>query len=88
MKKKSSPDSDELRPEYGSDLFGSMKANRFAGAELAFKGRRVVYLDEDVAEVFDTPEAVNSLLRSTIRAMRAAAPRVAEKSVRAKRRLS
>jgi hypothetical protein len=88
MKKKSSPDSDELRPEYGAELFDNMKVNRFGGSELAFKSRRIVYLDEDVAEVFDTPEAVNSILRSAIRAMRTAAPRVAEKSVRAKRRAS
>jgi len=87
MKKKRSPE-DELRPEYGPDLFGAMKANRFAGVELTFKGRRAVYLDEDVAEVFDTPEAVNTVLRSAIRAMRRAAPAAPSKSVRAKSRAS
>jgi hypothetical protein len=74
MEKKSSPDSDELQPEYGPELFSSMKASRFAAAELKFKGRRAVYLDEDVAEVFETSEAVNAVLRSTIRAMRSASP--------------
>ena len=82
MKKKTSL-SDDLRPDYGPELFQRMKPNRFAGKDLVFKGRAVV-LDEDVAEVFDTPEAVNTVLRSAIRAMRKAAPR----TVRAKRRAS
>ena len=88
MKKKNSPDSDELRPEYGPELFRKMKPNRFAGAELTFKGRRAVYLDADVAEVFDTPEAVNTVLRSAIRAMRTATPKTSAKTVRAKGRAS
>jgi hypothetical protein len=69
MKKK-----DELRPEYGEELFGAMKANRFAGRDLTFKGRRAIYLDDDVAEVFDSAEAVNTVLRSVIRAMRSTMP--------------
>jgi hypothetical protein len=56
--------------------------------ELKFKGRRAVFLDEDVAEVFDTPEAVNAVLRSAIRAMRTAAPQTSAKTARAKRRAS
>jgi len=89
MKKNATPDlGDDLRPEYGPELFRSMKPNRFAGAELTFKGRRAVYLDEDVAEVFDSPEAVNVVLRSAIRAMRTSAPKSSGKSVRAKRRTS
>ena len=88
MKKKNSPDSDDLRPEYGPELFRNMKRNRFAGMELEFKGRRAVYLDADVAEVFDTPEAVNTVLRSAIRAMRTATPKTSAKTVRAKRRAS
>ena len=43
-----------------------MKRNRFAGMELVLKGRPAVYLDQDVAEVFDTPEAVNTVLRLAI----------------------
>jgi hypothetical protein len=88
MKKKDSPDTDELRPQYGADLFRTMKPNRFASADLIFKGRRAVYLDEDVAEVFDTPEAVNTVLRSAIRAIRTATPVTSAKTVRAKRRAS
>jgi hypothetical protein len=34
-----------------------MKSNRISRTQLQFKGRRAVYLDEDVAEVFDTPKA-------------------------------
>ena len=72
MKKRTSHDVYELRPEYGPELFQRMKRNRFAGRELEFKGHRAVFLDKDVAEVFDTPEAVNTVLRSAIRAMRTA----------------
>jgi hypothetical protein len=90
MKKKSSPDlNDDLRPNYGAALFRTMKPNRFAGMDLQFKGRRAVYLDADVAEVFDTPEAVNTVLRSAMRAMRRAMPAAASSSTaRAKRRVS
>jgi len=77
---------DDLRPRYGAEFFNTMKPNRFAGTELTFKGRRAVYLDADVAEVFDTSEAVNTVLRATIRAMRRAAPPRSRKS--AKRRTS
>jgi hypothetical protein len=87
MKKKTCPDeNDELRPHYGAELFRTMKANRFAETDLKFNGRRAVYLDADVAEVFDTSEAVNIILRSAIRAMRRAAPATSPKTVRAKRR--
>lgn len=34
-----------------------------------------IYLDEDVAQVFDSSEAVNTVLRSAIKAMRQAAPK-------------
>jgi hypothetical protein len=84
MKKNNSLESNDLRPEYGPELFGQMKANRFAGQDLKFKGRRAIYLDADVAEVFDTPEAVNTVLRSAIRAMRSAVPSTSARAVRAK----
>lgn len=42
---------DELRPNYGAELFRAMKPNRFAGSDLKFKGRRGVDLGSDVAEV-------------------------------------
>jgi hypothetical protein len=86
MKKRTSHEPDELRPEYGPELFQNMKPNRFAGRNLEFKGNRAVYLDPDVAEVFNTPEAVNTVLRSAIRAMRTAAPR--QKTSHTKRRAS
>jgi hypothetical protein len=89
MKKRTSPDdNDDLRPEYGAELFGAMKPNRFAGAGLTFKGHRAVYLDADVAEVFDTPEAVNTVLRSAIRAMRRVTAPASTKSPSKKRRVS
>lgn len=87
MKKKSSPDlDDDLRPEYGPELFRNMKPNRFAGMDLKFKGRRAVLLDEDVAEVFDQ-ESVNTVLRSAMKAMRtaAAAPKKTRATATAKK---
>lgn len=89
MKKKASPEqNDDLQPEYGPELFGAMKPNRFAGTALSFKGHRAVYLDADVAEVFDTPEAVNTVLRSAIRAMRRVTLPESSKSPSRKRRAS
>jgi hypothetical protein len=73
MKKKTA-DSDELRPEYPKEFFQSMKPNRFAGG-----GERRVILDADVAEVFDSSEAVNTVLRSTIKAMRNAGTKVSKR---------
>jgi hypothetical protein len=76
MRKKSSPEplDDDLRPEYGPDFFKNMRPNRFAGVTFA----PPIYLDEDVAEVFDSSEAVNTVLRSAIKAMRKAAPKRAK----------
>jgi hypothetical protein len=76
MKKKelSDPDLDDgLRPHYPAEFFRNMKPNRFAGMDLKFKGRPPIVLDADVAEVFDSPEAVNTVLRSVIKAMRTSA---------------
>ena len=58
--------SDELLPEY---RFGYSKAkpNRFAARFQ--KGARAVVLDPDVAQVFTTPESVNSVLRALIATM-------------------
>jgi hypothetical protein len=70
MKKMSSDDlDDDLRPHYDFD-FKNSKPNRFAGMDLKFKGRPSIILDTDVAEVFDSPEAVNTVLRTVIKAMR------------------
>jgi len=74
MKKISSSETrDELRPEYDLD-FKRMRPNRFASR---LKGKSVVavVLDQDVADVFQSSEAVNDLLRSVIKAMPSPAPR-------------
>jgi hypothetical protein len=73
MRKKSSPEplDDDLRPEYGPEFFKHMKPNRFAGIAIASP----MYLDQDVAEVVDSSEAVNVVLRSAIKAMRKTAPK-------------
>ena len=84
MKKKSSEDlDDDLRPHYDFD-FSKMKPNRFAGMQLSVP----IYLDDDVAEVFDSSEAVNMVLRSAIRAMRSAGAKRARKRPSSKRRAS
>ena len=86
MKNKDSPEptDDDLRAEYGADFFKSMKRNRFAGLTIA----PPIYLDEDVAEVFDSSEAVNSVLRSAIKAMRTATPKRALSKRFQKRKVS
>ncbi|MBW4566453.1 MAG: hypothetical protein KME31_00055 [Tolypothrix carrinoi HA7290-LM1] len=56
-----------MLPEYHLD-YHSAKPNRFAGKS----GKRkmtVVVLDEDVAQVFTTPESVNKVLRALIETM-------------------
>lgn len=58
---------DELLSEYHLD-YSKAKPNRFtAGAEKQLL--KVVVLDEDVAQVFTTPESVNTLLRVLIECM-------------------
>lgn len=58
---------DELLAEYH---FGYKKAkpNRFATHEETPR-LKVVVLDEDVAQVFTTPESVNKVLRALIKTM-------------------
>ena len=57
---------DELLPEYQFD-YKKAKPNRFANRSGKPK-LTVVVLDEDVAEVFSTPESVNNVLRALIEA--------------------
>jgi hypothetical protein len=58
---------DDLLSEYHLD-YSKAKPNRFTnGAEKQLL--KVVVLDEDVAQVFTTPESVNSLLRVLIESM-------------------
>lgn len=58
---------DELLSEYHLD-YQEAKPNRFA--ERSGTNRlKVVILDEDVAQVFTTPESVNKVLRALIESM-------------------
>lgn len=58
---------DELLDEYRFD-YTKVKPNRFVNQESTAK-RTVVVLDEDVAQVFTTPESVNQVLRALIESM-------------------
>ncbi len=77
MKKTSSKPADDLRPEYNFD-FKQMRPNPYAKR---LKGKSVIsiVLDEDVAGVFDTSEAVNDALRSVMRTTRDRASRTPDK---------
>jgi len=57
---------DDMRREYRFD-YSKSKPNRFAGR--ASHGRTVVVLDPDIAEVFDSAESVNNVLRALIATM-------------------
>jgi len=66
---------DDIRTEYRFD-YGKARPNRFAGRSKG--GRLVVVLDPDIAQVFTTPESVNTVLRALITNMPPAAkPKVA-----------
>ena len=58
---------DELLAEYSFD-YQKAKPNRFAARNETQK-LTVVVLDEDVAQVFTTPESVNRVLRALIELM-------------------
>lgn len=58
--------SEDMLPEYRLD-YRKAKPNRFATSDR--KRRVAVLLDEDIAEVFTTPTAVNKALRAFIEAM-------------------
>ncbi|NUN64345.1 hypothetical protein HCU40_06200 [Pseudanabaena biceps] len=65
---KNQPNSDdELLAEYSLD-YQKAKPNRFASRS-EVQSLRFVVLDEDVAQVFTTPEAVNKVLRALIESM-------------------
>jgi hypothetical protein len=64
----SSPDdTDNLAAEYAFD-YTKAKPNRFASPG-SQHSKTVVVLDEDIAQVFPTSEAVNKALRHLIAAM-------------------
>lgn len=78
MKKKTSEEAnDDLRAHYDFD-YSKMKPNRFAERPKVYR-QTYVALDEDVSEVFQTSESVNAVLRSAIKALRAAASDATEK---------
>lgn len=85
VKKTSGQPRDDLRPHYDFNDERT-KPNKFAGIALKFKGRRTVFLDEDVADAFDSSEAVNTFLRSAIKAMRVSVPKRAASNSTSKRR--
>lgn len=58
---------DDLQPEYRFE-YHKEKPNLFATGNNVEK-LKVVVLDDDVAQVFTTPEAVNKALRAFIEAM-------------------
>jgi hypothetical protein len=58
---------DDLLPEYDFD-YTRAKPNRFA-SRVNQPLLKVVVLDEDVAQVFTTPESVNKVLRGLIESM-------------------
>jgi hypothetical protein len=55
-----------MLPNYRFD-YSKARRNRFAARYKT--GSRVVLLDPDVAEVFTTPESVNSVLRALLATM-------------------
>jgi hypothetical protein len=68
----------EMRSEYNFD-YRQARPNRFAGR--IDKNRLVVVLDPDIAEVFTTPESVNTVLRALINTMpKVRKPRMNHKS--------
>ncbi|NJK35834.1 MAG: hypothetical protein HC919_13350 [Oscillatoriales cyanobacterium SM2_2_1] len=58
---------DELSPEYRFD-YQKVQSNQFAAGHKTQQST-VVVLDEDVAQVFTTPESVNKVLRALIKSM-------------------
>lgn len=58
------PNTDDLMPEYQFD-YQKGKPNRFVKQQ-SEQSLKVVVLDEDVAQVFTTPESVNQALRLLI----------------------
>jgi hypothetical protein len=58
---------DELLAQYRFD-YTKAKPNRFAASD-GKQLLKVVVLDEDIAQVFTTPESVNKVLRALIESM-------------------
>ena len=82
MKRTSTPESempvdDDLLPEYDLD-YSKGGPNRYAGK--IDKSQVVVLLEPDIAEVFTTPESVNTVLRALIATMPATPAKSARKA--------
>ena len=71
---------DELRPEYRFD-YSKARPNRFL--EGLTPGGIAVFLEPDVAKVFNSSETVNRFLRSVIQAVREKSPGTAAKKRKA-----
>jgi hypothetical protein len=65
--KKVKSTSDDLRPEYKRSDFKRLERGMYY--QRVKPSSNVVVLDPDVASVFRSPESVNSLLRSVIKAL-------------------
>ncbi|NEU80276.1 hypothetical protein [Nostoc sp. UIC 10630] len=59
---------DELLTDYHFD-YKKAKPNRFTAQSRRKQLLKVVVLDEDLAQVFTTPESVNKVLRALIESM-------------------
>lgn len=57
---------DDMKPEYSFD-YQKARTNRFAGQ--SDDRRTVVVLDPELSAVFQTPDAVNNVLRALVKAM-------------------
>jgi hypothetical protein len=69
MKKASSKQNDDLRPEYDfSSLKGGVRGKYYRRFRA---GTNIVRLEPDLARVFPTDQAVNEALRTVVRASRA-----------------
>jgi len=69
MKKASSKQDDDLRPEYD---FASLRGGARGKYYRRFRaGTNIVRLEPDLAKVFPTDQAVNEALRTVVRASRA-----------------
>lgn len=62
--KKADMESDELRPEYRREDFGTMTRGKYA-AQMK-ESSNIVVLDPDVVEAFPNAQAVNQALRGLL----------------------
>ena len=70
---------DDMKTEYAFD-YQKAKTNRFAGQ--ADDRRTVVVLDPELSAVFQTPDAVNNVLRALVKTMPSSAVVKSRRNVR------